>query len=418
MILIPDFSVLILSFKKNFSKVKAYDKFFILSIFLFPVSLIAGPAVMEIIIFLNIFFFIFKLKEFKYFINKNLVKIFLLIYFLLILSSLASDFKLHSLKSSLFLIRFFIFYFIIYSILIKYNFIIKYLGYFYLFIIIFLIFDLFIQVVFEKNIFFIERQSQTVHAGFFGEEKVLASFIIRIAPIVISLILWSNDIKSKYYLILILLIFIFLSLFFTGERTAFIYFFILTFCTLYILKKENILNLLKISLFLLIISTIIGGAAFNNKYLFNRTIKNTYNQIYFNNKLNFYSIKHEAFAKTSLLIFKDNLFLGGGPNNYRNLYKNYDIDQNLSNHPHNFFIQCLGDLGLSGLVIYIFFLSLLIKNFFNSLFKKKYYLVFLCLSLFFYINPLFPSGNFFNNWFMGIGTFSLPFIFAFLKEKK
>ncbi len=112
MIFIPDSSVLILKFKENFSKVKSCDKFFILSIFLFPVSLIAGPAVMEIIMFLNIILFIFKFNEFKYFIDKNLIKIFLLIYFIIILSSLLSDFKLHSLKSSIFLIRFFIFYFI------------------------------------------------------------------------------------------------------------------------------------------------------------------------------------------------------------------------------------------------------------------------------------------------------------------
>ncbi len=418
MIFIPDSSVLILKFKENFSKVKSCDKFFILSIFLFPVSLIAGPAVMEIIMFLNIILFIFKFNEFKYFIDKNLIKIFLLIYFIIILSSLLSDFKLHSLKSSIFLIRFFIFYFIIYSILIKYNFIIKYLGYFYLFIIIFLISDLFIQVIFKKNIFFIERQSPTIYAGFFGEEKVLASFIIRITPIALSLILWSNNIKSKYYLILSLLIFIFLSLFFTGERTGFIYFFILLFCTLYILQQEKILNLSKMILLLLILCAIISGVAFSNKYKFTQTVKHTYNQIYFDKKLRFYSIKHQAYAETSLLIFKDNLFLGGGPNNYRYLYKKYDIDQNLSNHPHNFFIQCLGDLGLSGLFIYIYILSLLIKLFFNSLYKKKYYLVFLCLSLFFYINPFFPSGNLFNNWFMGVGSLSFPFIFVFLKEKK
>jgi len=377
-------------FIERFTKINSYHKFFILSIFLYPVSIIAGPAIMEAIIFLNIIVFILKFDDFKYNINTDFLKIFLLIYFLLILSSLVSDFKLHSLKSSLFVIRFFIFYFIVYSILLKYSFIIKYLSYFYLFIIIFLIFDLSIQVLFDKNIFLIKKQSETIYAGIFGDEKVLGSFIIRFVPITFGLMLWTSKSKNQYYLILSLIFCIFSSLFFTGERTPFIYLFILIFFIFYILKKEKILNYSKFTIILLVLCGIAVSINFS-KIKFKETISNTYNQIFFNKRLNFYSVKHEAFAKTSLNIFKDNLFLGGGPNNYRNLYKNYNIDKNLSNHPHNFFIQFIGDLGLLGLFIYLYFFLILIKSFFISLFKKKYYLTFLYLSFFFYVNPFLPS---------------------------
>lgn len=406
---------------KNFfyqlKKVRFYDKFFIFSIFLFPIALIAGPAVMEIIIFLNILLFFFYLEKFKIFINVKFFRLFFIIYFFVIISSLLSEFKLHSLKSSIFVIRFFIFYFIIYSILLKYNFLVRYLGYFFIIIIFFLIFDLFIQVIFEKNIFFFERQSPTIYAGMFGDEKVLGSFLVRITPIAIGLILWSNNIKSKLYLIISLLFFLFCCLFFTSERVAFIYFFIMTFFTFLLLIKQKIINLSKFTIILFIFSLLPLGLIHFKEHMFKEKIINTYQQIYNNNKLHFYSTKHQAFAETSINIFKDNLVLGGGANNYRNLYKNYNIYENKSNHPHNFFIQILGDLGLIGLFIYLYLFSLLIKLLFNSFSTKKYNLFFLCLSLFFYINPFFPSGNLFNNWFMGIGTFSLPFIFVFLKKK-
>jgi O-antigen ligase len=409
-------SYLILDFKKKFSNIKPHDKFFILSIFIYPVTIIAGPAVIEILIFFNIVLFILKFNDFKKYFNENYLKIIILIYCFLICSSLASEFKLHSLKSSLFIIRFCIFYFIVYSILIKYDFVIKYLCYFYILIIIFLIFDVFIQVIFEKNIFLIERQTSTIHAGMFGEEKKLASYLIRIAPITFGLILWADNIKNKFYLIISLTFLLFCCLFFTSERLAFIYFFILIFFIFIILIKEKILKPSRLFCILFIFSIIPGILFYSYNYTFKQKIIDTHDQIFYGNKLNFYSVKHEAFAKTSIYIFKDNLFLGGGPNNYRNLFKNYNIPQNLSNHPHNFFFQVLADLGLPGLVIYVYFFLLLCKSLLKSFSTKQYSITFFVLSIFFYVNPFFPSGNLFNNWFMAIGSYSLPFIFAFLKK--
>ena len=43
--------------------------------------------------------------------------------------------------------------------------------------------------------------------------------------------------------------------------------------------------------------------------------------------------------------------------------------------------------------------------------------LFLLLPIFYYVNPFFPSGNFFNNWYTAIGLISLPF-YIYLTNKK
>tara|TARA_Y100000590_G_C15243550_1_gene834761 strand:+ start:233 stop:439 length:207 start_codon:yes stop_codon:yes gene_type:complete len=56
----------------------------------------------------------------------------------------------------------------------------------------------------------------------------------------------------------------------------------------------------------------------------------------------------------------------------------------------------------------------------KSIFFKKNYkeisLIFFILPTLFYLNPLLPSGSFFNNWNMMMGTFPLPFYLYFKKK--
>ena len=100
-------------------------------------------------------------------------------------------------------------------------------------------------------------------------------------------------------------------------------------------------------------------------------------------------------------------------NPYLNEYYNF----NCSTHPHNYYIQLLAETGLFGFlfVIYIFFLLILniSKEYFSSkkknLFKRILYGSFL-INLW----PLFPTGNFFNNWLIIVAI--IPVSFLFLKK--
>ena len=53
-------------------------------------------------------------------------------------------------------------------------------------------------------------------------------------------------------------------------------------------------------------------------------------------------------------------------------------------------------------------------------FKKDYNQIsfFFLLPVIYYLNPLFPSGNFFNNWYMCFGILGLPFYLYLVRIKK
>ena len=113
--------------KKN--KLEVNILFF--SVLLIPVSLFVGPLITEILVFLICFSFIYNLILEKRKISFNNFEIMLISFFcLIVISSLLSDDKLISLKSSFLSIRFII---LIYAII----FIIKKFDYFFKFFLLF-----------------------------------------------------------------------------------------------------------------------------------------------------------------------------------------------------------------------------------------------------------------------------------------
>lgn len=104
-------------------------------------------------------------------------------------------------------------------------------------------------------------------------------------------------------------------------------------------------------------------------------------------------------------------------------------DNGCNTHPHNFFIQILSEIGILGLSIYIFvgiyILIGLINFLFNiNVFHNLYnYKIDLKISLLFasylvIFFPIFPSGNFFNNWISMILYFPIGFLLNFIDKNK
>ena len=92
---------------------------------------------------------------------------------------------------------------------------------------------------------------------------------------------------------------------------------------------------------------------------------------------------------------------------------------NCSTHPHNIFFQLLSETGILGVTIYIYFLITIISKLVKFILNKKFreISIFCLLPVIYFLNPFLPSGNFFNNWFMAIGTFGVPFYF-YMNDKK
>ena len=146
-----------------------------------------------------------------------------------------------------------------------------------------------------------------------------------------------------------------------------------------------------------------------------RVIDLTINQ-FINQENNSISIPYEYkdFYSTSIKMFYDKPLLGHGPKTYREVCKEkkYNIIQNhasgednCSTHPHNTYMQLIGETGLLGslpVVIFFFYICINLLQTSLSLIKQKYDAViilkhFILISIFSTLWPIIPTGNFFNN---------------------
>ena len=129
------------------------DKYFFYGFIILIPSLVLGPAIPDfIIITSSILFLIFKVKNFNFKKYKNYIIFFLIFYFLIIISSLLSDYLLWSLKSSLFYIRFFLYFLVISYLVSNYIFIFKYLLLIVFITFVLLFIDTLFQFIFKFNL--------------------------------------------------------------------------------------------------------------------------------------------------------------------------------------------------------------------------------------------------------------------------
>ena len=390
---------------------------------LYPVSIVLGPALIEITIFFSSIFLFYLIiyKNFSLPINYlNKYFLIILIFILIcIISSLLSENILHSLRSSFFSIRF-IFYVFVILFLLQYS---KIVGKLFLYIALtfFLIClaDSIVQIIFGKNFFLYPTNFNKI-TGLFFEEKKLGRYIISLSPILVGLYLFFSNrkLQQKIYICFIFLNIVFLISLFTSERVSMFYS-AFTILILSIFGSKFDKKFL-ISFFLPII--LLGLVYQLNFYQFKDQVKNTYKQIT-NNKTEFSypSTQHRAFINTSVELFKKNPIIGVGPNNYRNSCGEVRIKEitNCSTHPHNILFQLLSETGILGVIIYIYFILIIIFKIAGFIFNRnlKDISIFFLLPVIYFLNPFFPSGNFFNNWFMAVGTFGIPF-YLYMNDKK
>jgi O-antigen ligase len=125
---------------------------------------------------------------------------------------------------------------------------------------------------------------------------------------------------------------------------------------------------------------------------------------------NIFSSTHESHYKIAYKMFLDNKFFGQGPNSFRNLCNSnkFSISEieglGCSTHPHNIYIQLLGETGLVGVLflliaffyIYYVIINYLIKILKNNInFKNNIYFY---VPIAVYLFPFIPTGSFFNSW--------------------
>ena len=410
-------SILYAELKKN----KLIINLLLIFIFLYPISIVAGPALIELTIFLSIIVFAlsFNLNEIKKLYFKSDIKILLVFYLAIIISSILSDNSLISLKSSVFSIRFLLFSVIIYILLKRIKFFEQFIFLISIKFFIICVFDGYLQLLTGKNIFLYDTSSDFV-TGLFFEEKKLGRYLISFSPILVGLYLSLGNKTMNFKLInsYIFLNFVFFIVLFTSERVSMFYaIFTILIIIIFGLKYS------KKYLLLILLPCLIFVSSYSlNINNFSNTVNDSFKQITDNNNsFSYPSKQHRGFMTTSFELFKEKPVLGIGPNNYRHDCKNIIIKEvrYCSTHPHNIFFQIMAETGIIGLLIYIYFIFMTFKKIIKFIFNKNdlNVSIFFLLPILYFLNPFFPSGNFFNNWFMAIGTFSLPFYLYFNEFK-
>jgi O-antigen ligase len=437
--------------KNLLDNTKFTEKIALTIILLLPLSLTMSIFIADLFsVILSIIFFslIFNkdpiLSNILY-IKKSLV-IILLFFFIVLVSLIFSNNFSKSFLPSFFYFRYFLMSLIIYVYICRYNYLIKLIMFSLLLTFLLIFFDSIIELMQIKNWLGLEfsnyRNDSEVKffiTSFFNDEKKLGSYLVRLLPLILSLIIYNNynlskKINSFNFFIIICAGIIFL----TSERTAF-FLFILIICFLIKFLKNKI-KLLKnttiIILILLILNPSIGKKYFVttlaqlnviNHYSLDNFLESDENINITN--LNYISEEHEKLILSGLEVFKENLVIGSGIKTYHeecNKIKKKGIDIVCSTHPHNTYIQLLASVGLLGfLIVATIFLYIVFINI--KILKKKnpsrILISFYILNIGIIVNlmPFIPSGSFFNNWINLMIYYPLGFWFflnAQIQKKK
>ena len=380
---------------------------------LLPVALITGPFLPDLFVVIISLYFVFNIKHFKrdQIFSKKFYWVFVLFYIIICFSSIISEYNLYSLKPSVTYLRFGLFalgsYFLIsknYEIILK-------LSKVFLVILLILFIDSIFQFLFGYNLIGFSHGHEYRVTSFFGEDEILGSYVARLFPFIISLLIFSKEefnlkINSFFF------IFIFLSssliTVLSAERTSLALLILSIVLMFFTCNKIRKLIFYSFVIVLISLTTIIFSSEKIKKRMFDQTI-NQLGLTTDSERIVIFSKTYEGHYTLAFKMLKQKPILGYGPKTFRKFCsepENYINDVACTTHPHNVLMQLLAETGLIGLMFYIsiyfFILFNLIKIAFKSFFYKDYYQkdYLTLIYIFYFINlfPIAPSGNFFNNW--------------------
>ena len=391
---------------------------------LIPFFLITGPFLSDLSVSLiSVLFLIYCLKRnnFSYF-NHKYFYFFLIFWIYLIFNTLINNFNLDSFKISFFYFRYGIFVIAIATFLKEDYKFIKYFFYCIFFCFTILVLDGFYQYFSGENILGWKSIHRT--SSFFGDEKILGSYLSRLWPIFFGLCIFIFKKENKLYLFVILIFILSeVLIFLSGDRTAFFYInlsaiFVILFSQK--LFKLRLITLLS-SILILVIISFINPAA--KERVFDQTIKQmrgVEERLPNETEIFIFSRTHTHHYISALKMFLDNKVLGVGVKSFRNFCNDekYKISRDsCSTHPHNTYIQLLTETGIIGflflLTCLIYFCKYILTHFILK-FKGKYYFndfeICILSGIAIYLWPIVPTGNIFNNWLNIAMILNFPFL--------
>ena len=394
--------------------------------------LIWGPFFPDLIVSISALFFlyyIFKNKEFYFFYNKTLIIFFIFCTYCILLSLFVAEDKMLSFKSSLFYFRIGIFSCFVWYLIDRDKKILTYFYYALILCFLALVIDGYIQYFTGENLFGLKMFGTRV-SSFFGDELIMGSYLSRLFPLLFALFLVKQKHKFEIYFIGLLFIAVDILIFMSGERSAFFFLNLSTVFIIILIKEYQKFRL--ITFFIAIICIFILSLYSEN--LSNRMFKTPAQDMGLikSSKAKdpvIFSPAHDSLFRTAYNMFEENPILGHGPKMFRVLCKEEKYRVGIEPclpHPHNFYLQLLAETGIIG---FIFFVSIFILVIFKALhqfksiiFRQKRpltdYQVCLLAGILVTVWPFSPNGNLFNNWLMIVYSMPIGFYLQSIYSKK
>jgi len=298
------------------SKISYIDQIQLILLSILPAALVAGPLISEFIVNVIVIFFIIEiLKEKKFYLFKdNLFLYFTLFYFFLILSLLNSDIFSKSALNVFFYFRFFLFAFAVKKLFQRQGTINKYIYYALSITVFIVVIDGYIQFFSGKNILGFPKYRIDRLSGFFNDDLILGSYLLRLMPILLGLTLFFKDrTKIIFYFNLLLILLATLLIFLSGERAAFFLMIILLFIIGILIDLKARIKIF----FLAVVLSFITFMLIFNFTIFDRHIVQFKTHVFGYQKQKIVLSEYMPMFKTSLKMFKANSIIGLGPKSYR-----------------------------------------------------------------------------------------------------
>ncbi len=387
-------------------------------IFLFPIILLIGSALINTsIVIMNIFFLahIFNKKKFSIF-NNDIFYLLFALWAILIINTLLNDNFIKNSERSFGFIRFILLIFSFSYFLSYKNFKFKKIILnFWTMIFIIVSIDLIFEYFFGFNTLGFESPYYGRLAGLMGDQLKIGHWYLCFSLIVLANSLKNNN-KTFYILLLLSLCISFLI----GERANFIRLFIATTFLVIFVQNFSFKFFASVTVAIFFIFSLIN---FSNDVILAK-IKNRYvDQIY--NVLKDDSIKkinnnfdnvYTPMYFNAYDLFKKNKLLGVGVGSFlKKSHENYTTNKEIdgyrilpNTHPHQHHFEILATLGLPGYIfIFLFLFYFLSKSIRFYFLKKEPINLSSFLMVFVFCLPLLPTGSFFNTY--GAALFWLNF---------
>ena len=398
------------------------ENFFLLLLLLLPISIIVGSSISLInIILLNFFFLMVLISQKKFnFIKHNSIKLISLLYLYLIFNSFISQNYEVGLARNFGFIRL-----IILFIFINYFFFYydneKKLFYFWALILSILIIDVFVEYFLNTNLLGWGGNNKLYGdriTSFFKDEPIVGAYLAGFIFLIFGHFLKTFNKKT---FALLFLLFAFMAIIFTGERSNTIK--VISGIIIYFLFLDFLKVRTKLAVIILFFTTF-GIIISQSEYLKIRYIGQIYDVL--SNQRNFQKFKENnqyiRLYKSGYLVFKNYPIFGVGNKNYRvetckDASEQLKYDYVCLTHPHQLYFELLSEHGLFGFVIILsIFFYLMFKILKSILLSRNYIQIGAFVFVLINFIPLLPSGSFFSDFNFTLFWINFSIMFACSKK--